>query len=350
MTEPGIPEEIGPDEEILGGPEGANRITELVARELGDDAARTFNEVWQRSYEWDERNYPGEGLRERKKRLTRQRISDIGTALFLSRGFDNVRVSEIAEKVGVSEKTIYNYFPTKESLVYDQADEQLVRLTSAVRDRPAGVTPTSAFVSSLKFETMRFSEAMGDSRLAFLPKFAEMVSETPSLRAAWGEIRYRMVEALAEVLADDYGVDPRDPEPMVTSRALVSLLELLYDSQLRRITSVDSGVQLQAAIEEDLARGARLLDTGLWSLHLMTVSGRINKEQLREAAATAEQARQQVMRAMREARRVWRELRDEARTAGREATRQSAREMHRERHNAVRGHHAAAHRRQPPTA
>ena len=184
MTEPGIPEEIGPDEEILGGPEGANRITELVARELGDDAARTFNEVWQRSYEWDERNYPGEGLRERKKRLTRQRISDIGTALFLSRGFDNVRVSEIAEKVGVSEKTIYNYFPTKESLVYDQADEQLVRLTSAVRDRPAGVTPTSAFVSSLKFETMRFSEAMGDSRLAFLPKFAEMVSETPSLRAA----------------------------------------------------------------------------------------------------------------------------------------------------------------------
>jgi hypothetical protein len=159
-----------------------------------------------------------------------------------------------------------------------------------------------------------------------------------------------MVEALAEVLADDYGVDPRDPEPMVTSRALVSLLELLYDSQLRRITSVDSGVQLQAAIEEDLARGARLLDTGLWSLHLMTVSGRINKEQLREAAATAEQARQQVMRAMREARRVWRELRDEARTAGREATRQSAREMHRERHNAVRGHHAAAHRRQPPTA
>ena len=39
----------------------------------------------------------GEGLRERKKRLTRQQLSDTATEMFMERGFDAVRVSEIAE-------------------------------------------------------------------------------------------------------------------------------------------------------------------------------------------------------------------------------------------------------------
>jgi AcrR family transcriptional regulator len=344
MTETGIPQEISPDEEILGDPEDHGRIAKLVADELGPVAAEQIVEVWRAFDDWERRTRPGEGLRERKKRQTRQRISDVATAMFVARGFDNVRIAEIADAVGVSEKTVYNYFPTKESLVFDMADEQLARLTAAVRDRQLGQSPTAAFVAALKLETARFGDAMGESRMAFLPAFAEMINNTPSLRAAWGEHRYQLVESLAGVLADDFGVDPRDPEPMVASRALVSLLELLYNSQLRRISPETTGAQLKAAMDKDLDRAARLLDTGLWSLNLMTAGGRINKDQLREAARSAEQARQQVMRAMREAKQAWRQLRDEARAAGREAQR----EAHRERHNAVRGYHAAANRRQPP--
>ncbi len=57
---------------------------------------------------------PGaEGLRERKKRLMRQQLSDTATQMFLARGFDAVRVTQIAEACGVSEKTVFNYFPTK---------------------------------------------------------------------------------------------------------------------------------------------------------------------------------------------------------------------------------------------
>ena len=65
---------------------------------------------------------PGEGLRERKKRLMRQLISDTATAMFLERGFDEVRVAEVAAACGVSEKTVYNYFPTKESLLLDREE------------------------------------------------------------------------------------------------------------------------------------------------------------------------------------------------------------------------------------
>ena len=64
---------------------------------------------------------PGaEGLRARKKRVMRQQLSDTATEMFVARGFDAVRVAEIAEACGVSEKTVFNYFPTKESLLLDR--------------------------------------------------------------------------------------------------------------------------------------------------------------------------------------------------------------------------------------
>ena len=84
--------------------------------------ARRAHEAWRGG------QHPDEGLRERKRRLTRQLISDAATVMFAIHGFDNVRVAEVADRVGVSEKTIYNYFPTKESLVLDSADETIERV------------------------------------------------------------------------------------------------------------------------------------------------------------------------------------------------------------------------------
>ena len=40
----------------------------------------------------------------------------------MERGFDAVRVAEIAEACGVSEKTAFNYFPIKESLILDRLE------------------------------------------------------------------------------------------------------------------------------------------------------------------------------------------------------------------------------------
>ena len=329
-----------PDDEALGDEAGRGLIRQVAAEELGEEWAARLEGIWQRLDEWDHHHNVSEGLRERKKRQTRQGISDAATAMFLARGFDHVRVSEIAERVGVSEKTIYNYFPTKESLVYDQADEQLMRLVSAVRNRPAGSSPVSAFIAVLKADVGRFHGALGDSmlddtRLDFLKQFSEMIRETPALRSAWGEYRHRMVETLTAVLADEAGIDPRDPEPITTARALVSLLELMFDSQVRHMADGTSASELQPLIADDIDRAARLLDTGLWSFVLM-VEGRKTKDQLRDAAAAAEQARQQVMSALRDAKEAWRVIREEARAAGRglreetRATQQQHREAQRQ--------------------
>ena len=301
-----------PEEEALAGPDAGRRIERVVAEVFGEDSASHFARLWEAQREWQTRHLPDEGLRERKKRETRQRISDIATVLFVRRGFDTVKVSEIAELAGVSEKTIYNYFPTKEALVFDQADSQMEALASALRRRDRGVSPTHAIVQELKKESERFGDAIADARLDFLPAFGEMIRSTPSLRAAWAEHRNHLVDAITEILASEAGVDPGEPEPTVAARALVSLVELLYEATLRHIRPGVPAAEVQEAIDLDLERAARLLDTGLWSLHLM-LEGRRSKQQFKDAAIAAEQARKQVMAALRDARAAWRALRDEQR-------------------------------------
>jgi hypothetical protein len=62
------------------------------------------------------------GLRERKKQAMRRQLSDTAARMFLERGFDAVRVAEVAAACGVSEKTVFNYFPNKEALILDRLD------------------------------------------------------------------------------------------------------------------------------------------------------------------------------------------------------------------------------------
>src|SRR5215218_5810924 len=75
------------------------------------------------------------GLIEHKKQRTRRQIGEAALRLFLERGFDQVGVAEIAEAAEVSAKTVYNYFPTKAHLVFDDDQAVLDALVTAVRSR-----------------------------------------------------------------------------------------------------------------------------------------------------------------------------------------------------------------------
>jgi len=57
-------------------------------------------------------------LRESKKESTRERLIDVATELFLSKGFDNTTIDEIAENAGISQRSFFRYFPTKEAIVF----------------------------------------------------------------------------------------------------------------------------------------------------------------------------------------------------------------------------------------
>jgi AcrR family transcriptional regulator len=294
-------------------PSDERRIQQLLIRELGPEMAEAFVFAREAQERWERRRHPNAGLRERKKRRTRQQISDVATSLFVVRGFDRVKVSEIAAIVGVSEKTVYNYFPTKESLVFDRADDGVARLAAALRERAPGESPTKAMLRALD-EDMTDLEDLPDEIYALEAMFAQMVATTPALRAALRDLQSRLVEVATEELAAAADLDPRDPEPLIAARAIVALQELAFASRMRHVEEGLRGKELHAAVSDDLERAARLLDAGLWSFNLLTQGAR-TRQQLREAAAAAEDVRRQVLDALEQARSAWRALRRRERQA-----------------------------------
>ena len=300
------------EEDPLGEAGRADRLDRIVVRELGEPVAIAFAQMHAIQEARERKRRPQEGLRERKKRITRQQISDIATALCVARGFEHVRVAEIAEIVGVSEKTVYNYFPTKESMVFDMADEGLERLASALRDRDEHESPTSAVVRVLREDLTQLA-ALPDAAQDFIAPFAEMVESTPSLRAAWLELHARLAAVAAEELAAWAGIDPREPEPTIAAHALVGLQEVVFDSRLRHLEAGLRGEKLNDAIAGDLDRAARLLDIGLGSFDLLA-RGRRTRAQIAEAARAADDARAQVLAALKQARTAWDQLRSEQTT------------------------------------
>ena len=156
------------------------------------------------------------GLRERKKRLMRQQLSDTATRMFMERGFDGVRVSEIAEACGVSEKTVFNYFPTKEALILDRLEATMALVKSALAD-PA-VSPVQAVLRILEGErgAMRSWRATQDDpaqAAAGIRRFGALIRETPSLRAYQSDMTDQSTAMAAELLAGRGGGGPAAPPP-----------------------------------------------------------------------------------------------------------------------------------------
>jgi AcrR family transcriptional regulator len=297
------------EEDLFDEHDGWERVHRAIVRELGGEDATSLAMIRVLQESWEQQRRPNEGLRERKKRITRQQISDVATTLCVSRGFENVRVADVAEIVGISEKTVYNYFPTKEAMVFDMADEAIERLAAALRDRDAGESPTSAVARLLREDMERF-EALPEDAHAFFPRFAEMVDATPSLRAAWRDLQARLVEVAAEELGAWAGVDPREPEPVIAAQALVGLQSVVYDSRVRHAEAGLRGAELSELVRADLDRAVRLLEAGLGSFDLLSQERR-SRRQMAEAGRAAEEARAQVIAAVKQARIVWEEVRRE---------------------------------------
>lgn len=258
-----------------------------------------------------------ESLRARKKRLTRQLISDTATAMFLAHGFDAVRVADVAESSGVSEKTVYNYFPTKESLLFDREPEMVAVVRRALGpDAPEG-SPVEAFVAELGADieaTTSWWAALPDgvSPAEVLEGFRDLIETTPSLRAAERDMMDRVAQVAAEELAARAGVDPLDPEPQVAASALCALWPVMRQAMRNNADLADSPKRASAAIVDEVRRAARLIDTGLWSFGL-EVQGTPSTRQFKQAADAANEARKQVIEAVHAAKAAWRDFAEQSR-------------------------------------
>lgn len=152
-----------------------------------------------------------EGLRERKKRQTKQRISDIATGLFLEHGFVTVTVADVAEAADVSVNTVYNYFPAKEDLFLDRGEAVVDRLSGYVRGRRAGESAAAAILRQLRSDVEGVSPSIG--LFTGWADFMKVITDAHALRSRLWEIQQEALDHLTKTLADETRAAADDPMP-----------------------------------------------------------------------------------------------------------------------------------------
>jgi AcrR family transcriptional regulator len=203
------------------------------------------------------------GLRERKKEQTRRLIAETARRLFAERGFDAVTVGEVARAADVSEKTVFNYFATKEDLFYSGMEAFEDRLLGAVRDRDPGETVLAAFRRFLLQPQGVFALEAGADADAQLRTVTRVITESPALLARERHVLARYTEALAELLADETGVDRDDLEPRAAAHALIGVHRSLIEYVRRRVAAGATAAEIGPELQEQARRGLALVERGL---------------------------------------------------------------------------------------
>jgi AcrR family transcriptional regulator len=202
------------------------------------------------------------GLRERKKQRTRELITDTARRLFAERGFDAVPVSEIAREAEVSEATVFNYFPTKEDLLYSRLEAFEEELLSSIRDRPPGESIIGAFG---RFVTMPrgLLAARDPEQVEHLAAITRVITESPALLAREQQIYANYTEALAELLSTETGAGPGDLEPWVVARTLIGLHQAAVNYSRREILAGTRNPTLARRVRRQTQQALERLSHGL---------------------------------------------------------------------------------------
>jgi AcrR family transcriptional regulator len=166
-------------------------------------------------------------LRSRKKQRTRQEIADAALLLFARRGFDAVAVADIARAAEVSEQTVYNYFKTKESLVFDEDEAFEARFVAMVRDRPKSQSLLDAVRAEARAFLIDLSRRpTGAHRRGSMPY---LIATSAPLRRHWLAVAERHGRAIASALVADSGGALSLPEAKVLGASLVAVFAVIID-------------------------------------------------------------------------------------------------------------------------
>jgi AcrR family transcriptional regulator len=205
------------------------------------------------------------GLRERKKLLTRNLIAETARRMFAERGFDAVPVAAVARAAQVSEATVFNYFPTKEDLVFQGMETFEAALLAAVRDRPAGESIVAAFARFV-LQPGGLLAAQDDNAARSLTEASRMITGSPALLTREREILARYTTSLAALIAEDTAAEPGDLRPPVVACALIGAHHSMIGFVRRRMLDGPAG---HAGLAQEVAARGRLafglLEQGLAS-------------------------------------------------------------------------------------
>ena len=162
---------------------------------------------------------------EEHKQRTRRELLDSARKLFAERGFHATSAADIAAAAGVTERTLFRYFPTKVALVFDEVDAVLPEMLQVIRERPVEEPPYRAICEGI----VEFRDRHRDL-LHVLVGTPEEITVAERQRALIG-----LEEGLAGVLRDRYQLPPEDEiTAAVWARASIGALRTALVIAARR--------------------------------------------------------------------------------------------------------------------
>jgi len=206
---------------------------------------------------------PPAGLRAWKKERTRQTISDVATGLFMRDGFEAVTVAHIAAAAQVSVKTVFNYFPSKEDLFFDKADDVIGALVDAVVERPAGGTVVGALHEVLADRRVPFDAAgwrglRDPEDYERFRRFLETEEASPALRTRRLAIGELWIARLAQLFSHQLGLPLGDPRAAALASMVVAVMGLrartMTAAMLERLSARTVERRVRAVVDESFAR------------------------------------------------------------------------------------------------
>ena len=158
-----------------------------------------------------------EPLVERRRRLVRADLGRVAISLFAERSFDAVTVDDIAAAAGISQRTFFRYFATKDEVVLDYERRLVDRLVAAVTARPSGEGPVTALRNAYVDTSRVAPEERGR-----VVQLGRILAATPELRAAAHGAHARNGSLLNEV-ARRMGVPADDRRARAVTAAMTSV-------------------------------------------------------------------------------------------------------------------------------
>ncbi|MEU9532163.1 MULTISPECIES: TetR family transcriptional regulator [Streptomyces] len=157
--------------------------------------------------------------RSRKARRTRDALAGAAFELVLDRGLREVTVEEIAERADVDRRTFSRYFASKEDAVLDSVRGDGGRINDALRARPAGEPPLTAYHRAVQ-DWLADPGTPAWHRRPRIYQLLVLAEREPTLYAAFHHIRVDAQADSVAIVAERLGTDPlTDLRPAVTVAA-----------------------------------------------------------------------------------------------------------------------------------
>jgi AcrR family transcriptional regulator len=151
----------------------------------------------------------------------RGRLVQAAFALYGERGFEQTTVAEIAERVGLTERTFFRHFADKREVLFAGADALRELLVDTVAKAPDSLAPIAAAAAGL--------EAAG----AFIQEGRERAQQRQAIIAASAELRERELIKLASLATALAGALRRrgvnEPTASLTAEAGIAVFKVAFE-------------------------------------------------------------------------------------------------------------------------